>query len=81
MPKVIGPNVIGPNAIGPGANGLFIFRRDFRITDNTGLNLLNAQCKHVFTIFVFTPEQVTNANKFKSAGFNLSNSKPNCLSF
>ena len=74
MPKVIGPNVIGPeaNAIGPeanamGANGLFIFRRDFRITDNTGLNLLNAQCKHVFTIFVFTPEQVTNANKFKSA--------------
>jgi len=47
-------------------NGLFIFRRDFRIIDNNGLNLLNTKCKNIFTIFIFTPEQVTNANKFKS---------------
>lgn len=47
-------------------NGLFIFRRDLRIVDNKGLTLLNANCKQVFTIFIFTPEQVTNENKFKS---------------
>ena len=47
-------------------NGLFIFRRDLRIIDNKGLNLLNSRCTHVFTIFIFTPEQVTNENKFKS---------------
>ena len=47
-------------------NGLFIFRRDLRIIDNNGLNLLNSKCKNIYTIFIFTPEQVTNANKFKS---------------
>jgi deoxyribodipyrimidine photo-lyase len=47
-------------------NGLFIYRRDLRIVDNKGLNLLNAYCKKVFTIFIFTPEQVTSENKFKS---------------
>jgi deoxyribodipyrimidine photo-lyase len=47
-------------------NGLFIFRRDLRIIDNNGLNLLNENCQNVFTIFIFTPEQVTGANKFKS---------------
>ena len=47
-------------------NGLFIFRRDFRIVDNIGLNLANSMCKHLYSIFVFTPEQVTNVNKFKS---------------
>ena len=47
-------------------NGLFIFRRDFRITDNNGLNLINSCCKKVYTIFIFTPEQVTSKNKFKS---------------
>ena len=46
--------------------GLFIFRRDFRIIDNIGLNLLNNSCKNIYTIFIFTPEQVTNENKFKS---------------
>ena len=25
-------------------NGLFIFRRDLRIVDNNGLNLLNEKC-------------------------------------
>jgi len=47
-------------------NGLFIFRRDFRIVDNNGLNLLSEHCKNIYTIFIFTPEQVTGANQFKS---------------
>ena len=47
-------------------NGLFIFRRDFRIIDNNGLNLANSICKRIYPIFIFTPEQVTRANKFKS---------------
>lgn len=47
-------------------NGLFIFRRDLRIIDNNGLNLLNQKCKKIFTIFIFTPEQVSSENKYKS---------------
>ena len=47
-------------------NGLFIFRRDFRIIDNNGLNLLNDRCKNIYTIFIFTPEQVGSGNKYKS---------------
>jgi len=47
-------------------NGLFIFRRDFRIIDNKGLNLINSKCKNIFTCFIFTPEQVGSSNKFKS---------------
>ena len=46
--------------------GLFIFRRDFRLVDNHGLHILASKCKHVFTIFIFTPEQVSNSNSFKS---------------
>lgn len=47
-------------------NGLFIFRRDFRIIDNNSLNLLNEKCKNIYTIFIFTPEQVGSGNKYKS---------------
>jgi deoxyribodipyrimidine photo-lyase len=47
-------------------NGLFIFRRDLRIIDNVGLNLANSICKHIYPIFIFTPEQVGQTNKFKS---------------
>jgi deoxyribodipyrimidine photo-lyase len=47
-------------------NGLFIFRRDLRIIDNNGLNLLNEKCHNIFTIFIFTPEQVGSGNKYKS---------------
>lgn len=47
-------------------NGLFIFRRDFRVIDNVGLNLANSICKRIYPVFIFTPEQVTGANKFKS---------------
>jgi deoxyribodipyrimidine photo-lyase len=47
-------------------NGLFIFRRDFRVIDNVGLNIANNICKRIYAIFIFTPEQVTKANNFKS---------------
>jgi len=47
-------------------NGLFIFRRDLRIVDNKALNLLSEYCNHIYTIFIFTPEQVGNGNKYKS---------------
>ena len=47
-------------------NGLFIFRRDYRIIDNHGLLLANTKCKNVFTIFIFTPEQVGSSNQYKS---------------
>lgn len=47
-------------------NGLFIFRRDYRIVDNIGLNFINSKCKNVFTIFIFTPEQVGSGNQYKS---------------
>ena len=47
-------------------NGLFIFRRDLRIVDNNGLHLLSSHCRNVYTIFIFTPEQVGSANSYKS---------------
>jgi len=47
-------------------NGLFIFHRDFRIIDNKTLIELNKKCKNIYTCFIFTPEQVTNKNDFKS---------------
>lgn len=45
--------------------GLFIFRRDFRIFDNISLYALAEKCSKIFTVFIFTPEQVVS-NKFKS---------------
>jgi len=47
-------------------NGLFIFRRDFRLIDNNGLNSMKPKCKNIYTIFIFTPEQVSVANTYKS---------------
>jgi len=47
-------------------NGLFIFRRDLRIIDNNGLNFLSELCNNIYTIFIFTPEQVGTENKYKS---------------
>jgi deoxyribodipyrimidine photo-lyase len=37
-----------------------------RIVDNNGLNLLNEKCKNIYTIFIFTPEQVGSGNEYKS---------------
>ena len=44
---------------------IFIFRRDFRITDNTGLIECIKNSDTVYPIFIFTPEQIKN-NDFKS---------------
>lgn len=46
--------------------GLFIFHRDYRIHDNTGLNVALEECKTVYCCFVFTPEQVGTRNEYRS---------------
>ena len=46
--------------------GIFIFRRDLRIFDNIGLHEMSKICKRIIPIFIFTPEQVTEKNKFRS---------------
>jgi len=46
--------------------GLFIFHRDFRIYDNKGLIEASKHCDQLYTCFIFTPEQVTNKNDFRS---------------
>ena len=48
-------------------NGLFIFRRDLRIYDNNALYNACNDCDKVFCCFIFTPEQITNKNDFKSS--------------
>jgi deoxyribodipyrimidine photo-lyase len=47
--------------------GIFIFRRDYRTTDNIGLYECAKQCKQIIPVFIFTPEQVSDSNKYKSA--------------
>lgn len=47
-------------------NGLFIFRRDLRIIDNKALYSLADVCQNIYTIFIFTPEQVGDSNKYRS---------------
>lgn len=47
-------------------NGLFIFHRDLRLEDNIGLIKLVKECNNVNVCFIFTPEQVTSKNKYKS---------------
>ena len=47
-------------------HGLFLFHRDLRVVDNTGLLLANSQCKKITPVFIFTPEQVTSKNPYKS---------------
>lgn len=44
---------------------LFIFRRDYRLEDNTALIAALASSIHVIPIFIFTPEQLVN-NPYKS---------------
>ena len=46
--------------------GVFIFHRDLRIIDNVGLLEASKRVKKLYTCFVFTPEQVTNKNKYRS---------------
>jgi len=47
-------------------NGLFIFRRDLRIVDNNALFNACNECDNVYCCFIFTPEQITSKNKYKS---------------
>ena len=47
-------------------NALFIFRRDFRLFDNRALIEASKKCNNIYTIFIFTPEQVTEKNTFRS---------------
>lgn len=46
--------------------GLFIFHRDLRIVDNNSLNELALYCDKIIPAFIFTPEQVTSKNYYKS---------------
>jgi deoxyribodipyrimidine photo-lyase len=50
---------------------IFLFRRDFRIIDNTGLNKCFEESNTVYPIFIFTPIQIKN-NPYKSS---------NCVQF
>ena len=45
---------------------IFIFRRDFRLFDNNGLIYAIKNYENIIPIFIFTPEQITKKNKFKS---------------
>jgi deoxyribodipyrimidine photo-lyase len=46
---------------------IFIFRRDFRIKDNTAWNeMLNSNYNKIYPIFIFTPEQIGTTNTYKS---------------
>ena len=45
---------------------LFLFRRDIRLQDNIGLIEALKMKKPVLPIFIFTPEQISNKNSFKS---------------
>ncbi len=45
---------------------VFIFRRDLRLTDNTGLINALKMSKYVIPIFIFDPNQVDKKNTYKS---------------
>lgn len=45
---------------------LFIFHRALRIVDNIALTEAIKQSDHVIPIFIFTPEQISSSNKFRS---------------
>ena len=48
-------------------NSIFIFRRDFRLNDNTGLLKSLKESKTVYPIFIYNPIQIDdNKNIFKS---------------
>ena len=46
--------------------GIFIFHRDFRIIDNVGFSAATHQCSTLYPVFIFTPEQVSEKNVYKS---------------
>ena len=50
---------------------VYIFTRDLRLVDNTSLINASKMSNYIIPIFIFTPEQISNKNKYKS----LSNEK------
>lgn len=47
---------------------IFIFRREYRLADNIGLINALKNSVMVIPIFIFTPEQITDQNQYKSHG-------------
>jgi deoxyribodipyrimidine photo-lyase len=48
--------------------GIFIFRRDLRLQDNTGLNLALRECDKVAAVFVLDPRQIEEHPYFSAPG-------------
>lgn len=46
---------------------IFIFRRDLRLDDNTGLIKAMVSSKKVIPLFICTPTQLSDSNKYKSS--------------
>jgi deoxyribodipyrimidine photo-lyase len=46
---------------------IFIFRRDLRLTDNTGLLKAASKSNKILPIFIFTPIQISDENSLKSS--------------
>ncbi len=45
---------------------LFIFRRDLRLHDNTGLNAALERSEKILPIFIFNPNQINESNPYRS---------------
>lgn len=45
---------------------IFIFRRDHRLKDNTGLNICHDESKKIIPLFIFDPHQIGAKNTWKS---------------
>ena len=45
---------------------IFIFHRDYRLFDNTTLIEMSKKEGVITPIFIFTPEQITKKNKYRS---------------
>lgn len=50
-----------------GKKAIFLFRRDLRLHDNTALLKALQQYDEVVPVFVFTPEQVSLQNPYRSS--------------
>lgn len=67
--KLIHSNIMAKNNIGDSIRyntSLFIFRRDYRLTDNTGLIHAFKKSNNVIPAFIFTPKQISS-NPYKSS--------------
>jgi deoxyribodipyrimidine photo-lyase len=47
-------------------SAIFIFHNDLRINDNTGLIKAAQEYDTIIPVFIFTPEQITTSNKYRS---------------